>query len=404
VSICIATYNGEKYLYETLQTISRQTYRNTEIIIADDASRDSTYEMVSDWGQTASCSVRLLQSEGNEGPGAAYSKAMTVASGAYLMMFSQDDLMAPNHVESVLRRAHQYPEAVVVPTRLTNLLWSPKLPHTTAKDTWTFFLRMILRNQIGAPGTLFKRSVWRPEFFGKGNLLTQDQEMWLNLSLVGTVAPPAGRVRYRLHENNLHRSQDELARQLDVGLMFRRVLGGDLLTDALSRQPEAARNQLSRNIETAFMSSSAGAPVVRVLNEGLFPKCRMALDAMPSANNLRTIADDVLSAYGDGHDWTSSKRGEVLANLREKLTSNPSFGHKSIIPLLNEYQSVARADNVRRMKNRTTLAKLLGLVRRRALALRISRSWRYEARSALFGLRANPDLNYPWNNCQQEPG
>jgi len=42
VSICIPTYNAEKTIEKTLQSILNQTYRNLEIIIVDNASTDST--------------------------------------------------------------------------------------------------------------------------------------------------------------------------------------------------------------------------------------------------------------------------------------------------------------------------------------------------------------------------
>lgn len=395
VSICIATFNGEKYLSETLETLSRQTFRDIEVIVADDGSDDSTCDVVSDWVREVKFPVRLLRSETNEGPSAAYSRSFAAAHGEFLVVFSQDDLMAPNHVESVLCQARQYPKAVVVPTRLSNVRLPPKLPHTRLNDPWTVFLRLILRNQIGAPGTLIRRSAWRADFLGRSNFLTQDQEMWLNLSLVGPFAPPAGDVKYRLHESNLHRSHNEIARQLDVGLMFYRVLRGDVLRDALRRQPEATRTRLWRNIETAFMSSSTGAPVIRAINEDIFSKRRLALDDTRTGKQLRELAESILTAYGDGSDWSSAKRRKVLSAIRCKVVADPTIERTSIIPLLAEYPSVREGSSLLSQTAHSFTAKLRGLVKRRALTSRLTRALRYRVRCFLFDLRMNSVAKVP---------
>lgn len=46
VSVCLATYNGEKYIYDQLISILKQINKNDEVIISDDGSTDSTLDIV----------------------------------------------------------------------------------------------------------------------------------------------------------------------------------------------------------------------------------------------------------------------------------------------------------------------------------------------------------------------
>ena len=49
VSIAMTTYNGEKYLKEQLYSIHTQTYKNMEVIVCDDCSKDTTVEILKEY-------------------------------------------------------------------------------------------------------------------------------------------------------------------------------------------------------------------------------------------------------------------------------------------------------------------------------------------------------------------
>ena len=50
VDVLVATYNGEKYLREQLDSIIKQTYKNIRILISDDCSKDRTQEILQEYG------------------------------------------------------------------------------------------------------------------------------------------------------------------------------------------------------------------------------------------------------------------------------------------------------------------------------------------------------------------
>ena len=49
VSFVVTSYNYEKYILETLESIKSQTYKNFEIIVVDDCSKDKSCDIVEDF-------------------------------------------------------------------------------------------------------------------------------------------------------------------------------------------------------------------------------------------------------------------------------------------------------------------------------------------------------------------
>lgn len=100
VSICIPTYNAERTVMSTLQSILNQTYHNLEILVVDNASTDNTVSLL---GQITDSRVAIHRNERNIGAEANFSQCIELASGEYIAIFHADDLYLPNMVEKQVR-------------------------------------------------------------------------------------------------------------------------------------------------------------------------------------------------------------------------------------------------------------------------------------------------------------
>ena len=98
ISIAMATYNGEKYLSEQLDSLLCQTHRNIEIVIADDCSKDSTVAIIEQY-QQENKNIRLLQNEFNSGIAKTFEKAILACKGNYIALSDQDDIWFHNKLE-----------------------------------------------------------------------------------------------------------------------------------------------------------------------------------------------------------------------------------------------------------------------------------------------------------------
>ena len=100
ISVCMATYNGEKYLRQQLVSIiSQLSEQDAEIIIADDGSTDETLRIVESLKDSR---IRVLPAEEHLGIIYNYERALQVAKGDVLFLADQDDIWLPGKVTAVL--------------------------------------------------------------------------------------------------------------------------------------------------------------------------------------------------------------------------------------------------------------------------------------------------------------
>ena len=102
VSVVMATYNGERYLQEQLDSIFQQTQLPSEIVIIDDCSKDSTWEILEYYAEnTLDVNVRLYRNEQNIGANSTFAKALKKAKGDLIFIADQDDVWLPEKINTM---------------------------------------------------------------------------------------------------------------------------------------------------------------------------------------------------------------------------------------------------------------------------------------------------------------
>lgn len=97
VAVLISTYNGEKYLEEQLNSILNQTYKNIEIVIRDDGSKDSTVDIIKKYQEKYD---NIILKEGtNVGFIKSFFQLLTLANADYYAFCDQDDSWIENKIE-----------------------------------------------------------------------------------------------------------------------------------------------------------------------------------------------------------------------------------------------------------------------------------------------------------------
>jgi len=101
VSVITPVYNAERFLEKTFKSIINQTYKNIEIVLVDDCSKDSSAEIIRRFISEGISIVYHLQ-DINRGAGVARNKALKLAKGQYVAFLDSDDVWLPQKIERQL--------------------------------------------------------------------------------------------------------------------------------------------------------------------------------------------------------------------------------------------------------------------------------------------------------------
>ncbi|MDR1773181.1 MAG: glycosyltransferase family 2 protein [Hungatella sp.] len=104
VSVLLASYNGEKYIREQLDSILGQTFSDLSIVISDDLSTDGTPSIIREYEEQYPGRVRSLKNRERSGSAQNnFFRLLTSVSDEYVMLCDQDDVWLPDKAEVTLR-------------------------------------------------------------------------------------------------------------------------------------------------------------------------------------------------------------------------------------------------------------------------------------------------------------
>lgn len=110
VTVGLPVYNGQQRIGAALKSLTRQTYRNLEIIVSDNHSADHTIERIRCIKDRR---IRLFRRKANLGPGPNFNFVLSRARGRYFMWAAHDDIWEPEYITELVKLLVQFPEAIL---------------------------------------------------------------------------------------------------------------------------------------------------------------------------------------------------------------------------------------------------------------------------------------------------
>lgn len=154
VSLILAIYNGERFLEKQLLSILNQTYTIEEVILVDDVSTDSSYQIVQDFINKYQLSNwNYIRNKKNKGFQKNFLDALLLCKGDYIFFADQDDIWHESKVADTLQIMETHPAAqeVCVGFRLINQLDNPILSERNSLNTKKI-KKIIYKDFLSDPG------------------------------------------------------------------------------------------------------------------------------------------------------------------------------------------------------------------------------------------------------------
>lgn len=208
VSIVLPTYNGEKYLNESIQSILDQTYENFELIIVDDCSTDSTPSIL-DRIQNKDKRIHVYRNTKNKKLPASLNYGFSKSRGKYLTWTSDDNIFEKNAISNMVR--------VLENNQNIGLVFSKMEYIDENSNSFNEFSETVIslneikyKNIVGAC-FLYTREVYKT--IGEYNVerfLVEDYDYWLRISrhfeffYLDKIL-----YKYRKHKNSLTESRNK---------------------------------------------------------------------------------------------------------------------------------------------------------------------------------------------------
>jgi glycosyltransferase involved in cell wall biosynthesis len=198
VSIVIPTYNGSRFITETLGSCLIQSYRNIEIIIVIDGSTDNTLETVSNYSDRR---IKIVYFQQNRGLPQALNSGFSISNGQYLTWIADDDYYTQDAIECMLLYLSERPDIGLVYTGVWVIDESGKIIAETNfyspdEITWT--------NPVGHC-FLYRREVAeKVGLYDINWVMVEDVQYWMRVYKQSNMACIKERHYYhRLHRNSL---------------------------------------------------------------------------------------------------------------------------------------------------------------------------------------------------------
>jgi glycosyltransferase involved in cell wall biosynthesis len=218
ISVCMATYNGERFIHEQLASILSQLDVGDEVVMVDDASTDCTLGIVESFGDDR---IRIIRQPINRGVLRTFNRALEEASGDIIFLADQDDVWRADKVLKIKSVFLNRPDLSLVMSDSSIIDGRGEIIAETRFKSRKFHpgaWQNFLRNRYLGCAMAFRRSVL--EYCLPFPADVPQHDMWIGIvnQLVGKsefIDEPL--MSYRRHERNISPHQ----KHAPIGQMIR---------------------------------------------------------------------------------------------------------------------------------------------------------------------------------------
>ena len=225
VSICIPTYNGDRFISETIESILNQTFSDFELLVSDHSSSDQTVEILRTFADPR---IKVFNLARDEPASMNWNACTAQASGRYIKIVCQDDILLKNCIDSEVSLLESYPTAAfcfsprdIISPKGRTLIRNRGLKPQTQTINFENMISSLIRSGTNFFGESCALLIRRDKFLHAGVFEGQyliDLEMWVRLWLLGdAVYYPKSLSRFRISKGSwTSQLQSQHAKQIEL--------------------------------------------------------------------------------------------------------------------------------------------------------------------------------------------
>ncbi|MDH2899450.1 MAG: glycosyltransferase family A protein, partial [archaeon] len=101
ISVVMTNYNKDRFIMQAVESILNQTFADFELIIVDDASMDSSRQILNELAKSDP-RIKLIVNNTNMGPSYCRNRALKMATGKYISFVDSDDMIRAERLEKMV--------------------------------------------------------------------------------------------------------------------------------------------------------------------------------------------------------------------------------------------------------------------------------------------------------------
>ncbi|HEY1054475.1 MAG TPA: glycosyltransferase, partial [Emticicia sp.] len=210
VSVLMPVYNAERYVKEAINSILNQTFKDFELVVLNDASNDSSKEIILSLSDSR---IRYIENEQNSGLSFSRNRLLSEVKGEYIAWLDADDIAYPARLEEEYKFLVEHPDHAMIASwaRLINSDGEPTgnfiksyIPNEYL-SALLLFVNYFVQSSVMLRKSHLPEIHYRPEFPP-----TEDYELWVRIAAKHPVAIlPKTLVDYRIHSTNISSVQQQ---------------------------------------------------------------------------------------------------------------------------------------------------------------------------------------------------
>ncbi|MCU7800086.1 MAG: glycosyltransferase family 2 protein [gamma proteobacterium symbiont of Lucinoma myriamae] len=233
ISICMVTYNGEKFINKQLDSILSQMDCNDELIVSDDSSTDKTIAIIKSYNDKR---IKILENQKFQSPVFNFENALKYADGEYIFLADQDDIWLPGKVKKIKKYLRKY-DLVLSDANIVDAD-GEIIGHSFYKinNSRSGFINNMIKNSYLGCTMAFNRKILKKSLPFPGDLPMHDWWIGLVGEIYGKthfIDEPL--ISYRRHNDNASPTSEKSQYSFKKKIHFRIILIKNLIMSSFLR-------------------------------------------------------------------------------------------------------------------------------------------------------------------------